>query len=468
MNRKIENRLLVNYVLMFIISTIIAVIAYMLLGVANDVLSKTLVKNNYTAQSLMKDDYESIDTKSVIDNGGGVQVINRDYEVVLSEGLDTIKKDKLSAAEFTEFLTLTKSVGIPYSYSIEYNPMKQFWLIVTFPTSIRIDFKVVHNKDYPSVDTQKVVSFIAAVALSYLMLLAISTVIYSKITSISIVNPLKKLCSSARRLKEGDYSSRVNLNLKNEFGELEQIFNEMAQQIEQEISRRRQSEENRKRLILDISHDLKNPLASIMGYAELCHNKSDLTKEELLMYTRVIYENSQRVNSMITDLFELSKMDSPGYKLEKTRVDIAEYMREAIGSFISIFDSSGFAYDFYIPEKEIYVDIDIKLMDRVLQNLVVNTVQYNPRGTKVIISLSEKDGKVHITFKDDGIGIPSEIANHIFQPFVREDRARNSQTGGTGLGLAIVEKIIAAHGGNISLKTDTGHGCEFIISLPKI
>lgn len=468
MNRKIEYRLLTNYVLMFIISTIIAVIAYMLLGFANNALSKNLAKNNYTAQNLMKDDYESIDIKTVIDNGGGVQVINRDYEVVLSEGLDTIKKKKLTAAEFTEFLTSTRSVGIPYSYSIEYNPAKQFWLIVTFPTSIRIDFKVAHNRDYPSVDTPKVAGFIAAVALTYLMLLAISTVIYSRITSVSIVNPIKKLCSSARRLKEGDYSSRVNLNLKNEFGELGQIFNEMAQQIEQEISRRRQSEENRKRLILDISHDLKNPLASIMGYAELCHSKNDLTKEELLSYTKVIYENSKRANSLITDLFELSKMDSPEYKLEKTRVDITEYLREVIGSFISIFDNNGFEYEFYIPEKEIYAEIDIKLMDRVLQNLAANAVQYNPRGTKVIISLYEKSDKVDIIFKDDGIGIPSEIAVNIFQPFVREDRARNSQTGGTGLGLAIVEKIVTAHGGNINLKTDKGLGCEFIISLPKI
>jgi len=468
MNKKIENRFLANYVFMFIISTMIAVFAFMLMGFAGDVISKNLVKNNYTAKSVMRDDYNSIDTASVIDNGGGVQVINSNYKVIYSAGLNTISKEQLTTAEFTDFLIMSKSIGIPYSYSIEYNSREQFWLVVTFPTSIRIDFDIAHNKDFASTDIQDVVGVIVAVILFYLILLAISTVVYSRLSSIGIINPLKKLCNSARRLKEGDYSSRVELNLRNEFGELENIFNEMAQQIEQEISLRRQSEENRKRLILDISHDLKNPLASIMGYAELSYNKPDLSKEEHLTYMKVIYENSLRANNLINDLFELSKMESSEYTLNKTRVDICEYMREEIGAFIEAFDKAGFNYDFDIPEKEILIEIDIKQVDRVFQNLFTNAVKYNPEGTKVSISLLEQGDEIHIVFKDDGIGIPAEIAKDIFNPFVRADSARNSQTGGTGLGLAIAMKIIAAHGGNIRLKTDENCGCEFIINIPKI
>lgn len=468
MNRKIQNRFLANYILMFIISTMIALFAFMLLGFAGDVISKTLVKNNYTAKSLMRDDYKNVDTTSVIDNGGGVQVINTNYKVVFSTGLNTISKDQLTTAEFTDFLIMSKSMGIPYSYSIEYNSKEQFWLVVTFPTSIRIDIDIAHNKDFASTDIQDVVGVIVAVILFYLILLALSTVIYSKLSSIGIINPLKKLCNSAQRLKEGDYSSRVDLNLKNEFGELEYIFNEMAQQIEREISLRRQSEENRKKLILDISHDLKNPLTSIMGYAELCYNKPDLSKEERSTYMKVIYENSLRANNLITDLFELSKIESPEYAIKKTRVDISEYMREEIGTFIATFDKAGFTYDFDIPEKEIFLEIDLKQIDRVFQNLVVNTVQNNPKGTKVMISLFEQGNEIIIIFKDNGIGIPKEIAKDIFYPFIRADSARNSQTGGTGLGLAIALKIIVAHGGNIRLKTDENCGCEFIISIPKI
>lgn len=467
MNRKLENRFIANYILMFIISTIIALFAYLLLGFAGDVISKTLVKNNYTAESLMQDDYNRIDFKTVLDNGGGVQVINSKYEVVISKGLSTISKDKLTIAEFTDFLISSKSIGIPYSYSIEYNSKEHFWLVVTFPTSIRIGLDFAYNKDYASVDKQGVVGVIVAVVMFYLLLLAICTVIYSKLTSISIINPLKKLSNSARRLKDGDYSSRVELNLKNEFGELELIFNEMAQQIEQEISLRKQSEENRKKLILDISHDLKNPLASIMGYAELSYNKPALSKEEQDTYMKVIYENSLRANNLITNLFELSKMESSEYSISKTRVDVCEYLREEVGTFISTFDKAEFTYRFDIPEKELFLEIDKKELSRVFQNLVANTVKYNPKGTLVTISLFEQKEEIAIIFKDDGIGMPVDISKDIFNPFVRVDSSRNSQTGGTGLGLAIVQRIIAAHGGNISLKTDVNCGCEFTIKLFK-
>ncbi len=467
MNSKIENRFFANYILMFFISTLIAFFAFMLLNFANDVISKNLIKNNYTAESLMMDDYNEIDTSLVINNGGGIQVINTKYEIVLSKGINNFGKDKLSVAEFTEFLTMSRSKAIQYSYSIEYNDKGQFWLIVTFPTSIRVDFAIVHNKDYPSVDTKGVLSVFILVIIFYLFLLALSTIVYSKLTSTSIINPLKKLCYSARLLKDGDYSSRVNLNLKNEFGELEYIFNEMAEQIENEISLRKRSEENRKRLMLDISHDLKNPLASIMGYSELCIKNKTLSVEEQIKYIQIIYENSLRANILITNLFEYSKMESPDYTINKTRLDICEYLKTEIASFIPYLDEAGFDYEFEIPEKEIFLMIDKEQMYRVLQNLITNTVKYNQKNIKLVILLREQEDEVIITFKDNGIGIREEIANNIFQPFVRVDNARNSETGGTGLGLSIVQKIIECHGGTIKLKTDEGFGCEFIITIPK-
>ncbi|MGV8906190.1 MAG: HAMP domain-containing sensor histidine kinase [Acetobacterium sp.] len=466
MKHKIQNRFAADYMLMFLISTIIGVFAIMLLSFASDVISKNLINYHVTAENIMRDDFENMDISEILDNGGGVQVINTDYKVIFSQGINTLPA-KLTPETFTSFLTNSHAKEVPFSYSIGYNPRNDFWLVVTFPTSIRIDFAIVHNKDYSSVDTQGVAGVIFAIILFYLLLLGLSTAIYSKLTSFTIITPLKKLCTSARRLKGGDYASRVDLNLDNEFGELERIFNEMADEIEKEIDLRKQSEENRKKLVLDISHDLKNPLTSIMGYAELCLMKQDLSPEQRQTYLKIIYDNSTRANRLMTDLFELSKMETAEYILNKESVDLSEYLRERMGEAISSFDEAGLSYEFHIPDQAIFVNLDEKQMNRVLENLVDNTLYHSKNGTHVTLELIEKPQSVEIRFKDNGVGISPELKETIFQPFVKGDSARHSKSGGTGLGLAIVTKIMIAHGGSIALLSDEDSGCEFILNLPK-
>lgn len=465
--RKIENRFLVNYLFMFFISTLIAFFAFLALDFANELISKTLMKNNFTSQELMQNEYSTIDFKEVVAQGGGVQVINGNLEVVLSEGIDTLAKKTLTKEEFTKFLISSNSKGIPYSYSISYNEKEDFWLIVTFPTSMRIDFDIVHNSEYPSKDRDSVMGVIVAVVILYLLLLALSTVIYSKITSVSFINPLKKLYEGAKKLKEGDYTSRVDLQMKNEFGELGGIFNEMAEQIQLEIEKRKLADENRRKLILDISHDLKNPLANVLGYAERCLSNEDISEEERRTYLKIIQENGIRGNNLILDLFELSKIESTEYKLNKRRIDFCEYMRQEISGHIAALEDSGFTYEFDIPEKELLAEIDSVQFGRVLQNLLGNSLQNNEKGTKVAISLKEEQEEILLEVRDNGIGIPKEIAEEIFTPFVKGESGRKSTYQGTGLGLTITQKIVEAHGGRINLIQENEEGCAFRIQLPK-
>lgn len=466
MKKRIQNRFVANYVLMFLISTLIGVMAVMLLSFASDVISKNLVHHNYTAEKIMSDDLSVIDAQPVLENGGGVQVVNKNYEVIFNQGINNLP-ELLNPETFTEFLTASNAIGNPYSYSIAYNPRTEFWLLVTFPTSVRIDFAIVHNPDFSSVDTQGVAGVILAIIIFYLILLGISTVIYSKLTSLSIINPLKKLCSGAGRLKEGDYTSRVDLHLDNEFGELETIFNEMADEIEKEIALRKKSEESRKKLILDISHDLKNPLASIMGYAELCLAKTKMTTEQLRTYLTTIYNNSSRANRLMTDLFELSKMETSDYLLVKEKLDFVEYLREQMGEAVASLEGAGFSYTFQLPDQEISAELDRQQMSRVFENLVDNAINHNQCGTQIDLIMVDHPGMIEVHFKDNGVGIPAELRDQIFEPFVKGDPARSSESGGTGLGLAIVRKVMDAHGGSINLASENTVGSEFILLLPK-
>ena len=466
MKKRIQNRFVADYVLMFLISTLIGVFAVTLLSFASDVISKNLVNHNFTAEKIMTDDLSVMDVEPVLENGGGVQVVAKNYEVIFNQGINNLPKE-LSPETFTDFLTESHAKGIPYSYSIAYNPRAEFWLLVTFPTSVRIDFAIVHNPDFSSVDTRGVAGVILAIILFYLILLGISTVIYSKLTSLSIINPLKKLCSSAGRLKEGDYTSRVDLKLDNEFGELETIFNEMADEIEKEIALRKLSEENRKKLILDISHDLKNPLASMMGYAELCLIKKEITTDQLQAYLTTIYNNSNRANRLLTDLFELSKMETSDYVLFKEKLDFTEYLREQMGEAVANLDGAGFSYDFDFPDHEIIAAVDRQQMSRVFENLVDNAINHNQAGTQIDLILVDHPGIIEVRFKDNGVGISTELSDQIFEPFVKGDPARSSENGGTGLGLAIVRKVMEAHGGSIKLEKDSNVGSEFVLFLPK-
>jgi len=466
MKRKLSNQFFRNFLVIFLLTILDIVLAFVFLSFASRLISGSLAKNRYPAAAIIKEDYNQIDASAVVENGGGVQVVDKEYRVVYSRGLDTIGKDKLTIEEFTAFLTESKSK--PYHYDILYHPEGEFWLIVTFPTSIRLDFSLVYNKEAAAGDFMRSGLVIAFVVLIYLLILALFTFIYSRITAASITVPLKKLCDGTRLLREGDYSVRVDLRLKNEFAELQDTFNDMAARIEHEISLRKKSEEDRRRLILDISHDLKNPMSSIQGYAELLMKKKDMTEQECDEHLKVILNNSKRANRLLTELFELSQLDSPEFSLKLVKTDICEYLRQICGELVPQLEREGFEYEFNIPEDSVFVMLDTDRFNRIIQNLANNAMRYNPVGTLVTVSLTVQNHQVFIDFSDDGIGIPDNIASNIFKPFVRVDDSRNSKTGGSGLGLSIAKKIAEAHGGDLTLLADKNKGSTFRITIPAI
>jgi signal transduction histidine kinase len=466
MKRKLSNQFLRNFIVIFLLTILATVIAFALLSFASRMISGSLVKNRYPASAIIKEDYRQIDASGVVKNGGGVQVVDKEYRVVYSSGLDTIGKDKLTPGEFTAFLTESK--GRPYHYDILYHPKGEFWLIVTFPTSIRLDFSLVYNKEAAAGDFMRAGSVITLVVLSYLLMISFFAFVYSRITAASITVPLRKLCDGTRLLREGDYSARVDLRLKNEFAELQNTFNDMAARIEHEISLRKKSEEDKRRLFLDISHDLKNPMSSIQGYAELLMNKTGMTKQEYDEHLEVILNNSKRANRLLSELFELSQMDSPDFSLKPVRTDICEYMRQICGELVPQLEREGFKYEFDIPEESVFAMLDTDRFSRIIQNLANNALRYNPKGTLIAVNLTVKNNQAVIDFSDDGIGIQAHLADNIFKPFVRVDDSRNSKTGGSGLGLSIAKKIAEAHGGDLTLCLKGNKGSTFRITIPTI
>lgn len=466
MKRKISNQFLINYLIVFMLTILATALAFVMLAFASGVISDTLAKNRYTASSIIKEDYSQIDASTIVQNGGGVQIVDSKYRVVYSSGLDTIGKTQFNAEDFTEFLIDSKNK--PYHYDILYQPKGEFWLIVTFPISLRLDFSLIYNEDAAAGDFEQVSWVLAAVIITYLLLLALFSFVYSRFAATRITVPLRKLNDGTKLLREGDYSVRVELNLDNEFAELQSTFNDMASRIEHEMSLRKKSEDDRRRLILHISHDLKNPLSSIQGYAELCIQKQGLLKQEQGEYLQIIQQNSQRANLLLTELFELSQIDSPEFSLKAIRTDLCEYLRIVCGELVPQFEHIGFRYEFDIPDHSIYSMIDVNRFSRIFQNLADNAIRYNPKGTTISVSLTQKENCAVIHFCDNGCGIPVHLAEDIFKPFVRVDDSRNYKTGGSGLGLSIAKKIAEAHNGDLKLCSDSSKGSIFVITVPII
>ncbi|NLM40145.1 MAG: HAMP domain-containing histidine kinase [Firmicutes bacterium] len=466
MKKKIANQFFAHYLVVFTFVILSTALAVALLSIGSRIASNAFAINRYPASSIMLDDYRQIDTSPIVKSGGSVQVIDKEYRVVRSEGPDAIPRKQLTPAEFTDFLMWSKHKNTPFHHDILYNPAGEFWLIVTFPASIRIDFAFTMN---PATGEFGLAALIfGTVMVVYLLLLVGLSMVYSKITAAQITVPLRRLCEGTRLLREGDYSVRVDLRLQNEFAELQSTFNDMADRIEREMSLRRKSEEDRKRLILDISHDLKNPMSSIQGYAELLYQRPDLSEKDRNEYLKIIQQNSQRANQLLTELFELSEMDSPEFTLRAQEVDLSETLRQACGELVPQLERAGFRYEFDIPEESVLCLLDLNRFSRIIQNLASNAMRYNPLGTTVKVKLEVQNGQAIIDFADDGVGIPAHLTEDIFKAFVRADTSRRSETGGSGLGLSIAKRIAQAHGGYLTLHTEGEQGSVFRIVLPVI
>jgi len=463
--KKVANMLLLNYFLLFILSTIIFIVVCLLISVS---LRRSMTYDEVkelSATQIMRDDYKDIDFSEILKYGGGAQVIDKNYKVVFSKGINPQDIKQYTKGQFTEFLFNSGKNEDFYYNSVRYNEKGDFWLRIVIPHKTQFLNGIFFNKEgIPIVINNFIFIVILGVFINITSFIA-GIIIYSRVTSNNFVKPLKKLLSGVTRIADGDYSARVELRSKNEFGELKDAFNIMAEKIEIEKNLKEKSQDNRRKLILDISHDLKNPLSSIMGYSDLLMNNKNISEDERDKFLKIIINNSSRANNLIGDLFELSKMESSDFKLKLKSKDICEYLRELIASFIPQIEEAGFKYCFEIPEEKRITLIDEKQMDRALINILNNALKYNKPGTEIKVVLKKFFNKVVIEIQDDGIGIPKELSEEIFEPFKRVDSARNSQTGGTGLGLAITRTIIEKHSGQICLETDQNKGCKFIIEL---
>ncbi|MFL6558007.1 MAG: two-component system histidine kinase PnpS, partial [Bacillus sp. (in: firmicutes)] len=234
-----------------------------------------------------------------------------------------------------------------------------------------------------------------------------------------------------------------------------------------DITEIKKLEQMRKDFVANVSHELKTPVTSIKGFTETLMDGAMNNKETLEAFLSIILKESDRLQTLIQDLLELSKIEQHGFRLNIQEIDLHAVLADVITMLNGKAEAKNIQLELDCKQNQVLIQGDTDRLKQVFINLIGNAINYTPYEGAVRILLSEQDDNVRIRVKDSGVGISKEEIPRIFERFYRVDRARSRNSGGTGLGLAIVKHLVEAHHGNISVRSNLGKGSEFIIELKK-
>jgi len=294
--------------------------------------------------------------------------------------------------------------------------------------------------------------------LTVTIILEICICLFSIIFSILFSQRMRRIMSSVRIIREGDYTHKVHLRGNDELSILANEFNELTVKLQG-------SEEQRRQFVSDASHELKTPLASIKLLTDsILQNEMDM--ETIREFVSDIGDEADRLNRMSYKLLSLSKADA-GTSSDCEIVFISPTIRRVVRMLSSIAE-----YAAVTIRIDIVKDSSILIMEddlyQILFNLVENGIKYNVPGGQLLVHLDRQGDNAVIRIRDTGVGIPENAIDHIFERFYRVDKARSRQSGGSGLGLAIVHDMVQRNRGQIQVTSTIGEqsGTEFTVTFP--
>ena len=277
------------------------------------------------------------------------------------------------------------------------------------------------------------------------------------------MQPLEDMAATAGAIAAGDLSRRIErADSRTEVGRLGLALNAMLAQIEVAFTRSHNSENALRRFLAQASHELRTPLSSIRGYAELFRRGARERPEDLDLAMRRIEQEAARMGILVEDLLLLARLDE-GRALDREPVDLTQLAADAVADARILEPGRDIAL---AQGESIVVLGDESRLRQVFTNLVVNALRHGGEQARVRVATSAAGGRAVIEVSDDGVGMTSEVAARVFEPFYRPQESRAKGEGTAGLGLSIVAAIAEAHGGGVDLETAPGQGARFRVSLP--
>lgn len=271
--------------------------------------------------------------------------------------------------------------------------------------------------------------------------------------------PLKKIIKGASEYAGGNLAYRIDISSEDEMGYLAKTLNYMSDELNK-------NGEYQRKFISNVSHDFRSPLTSIKGYVNAILDGT-IPYEMQEKYLKIIASESERLEKLTRSLLTLNELDVKKRMMHIQRFDINDTIKNTAAVFEGICTNRRIRLELVLSGKELFVRADMEQIQQVLYNLLDNAIKFSNDDSSIKMETTEKNGKVFVSVKDSGIGIPKESLSKIWDRFYKIDASRGKDRKGTGLGLSIVKEIIHAHKQTIDVVSTEGVGTEFIFTLEK-
>ncbi|WP_411681283.1 ATP-binding protein [Clostridium thailandense] len=317
-----------------------------------------------------------------------------------------------------------------------------------------------------NINTDIIVKYGSFLAIAgFILALIIFTIIFL-IAINGRIKYLKYISKSVTNIKTQKYLKPIDIKGSDEIAQLAKDINTMSERLKENYEKEKKQEEAKNELIVAVSHDLKTPLTSIIGYLELLNNGKEVLQKDQQEFLEIAYKKSTDLKKLIEELFEYTKLSNNYIKLDKVPFNIAVLVNQIVGEHILFLSEKNISVKIECAKNELMCEIDMQKFIRVIENLVKNAEKYSYRNSTFIIRMWEEDMNIKLSFINEGDNISKGDLTKIFDEMYRIDKSRNAEIEGSGLGLPIAKKIIELHNGKIWAECKSNI-ISFNIELPK-
>ncbi len=284
----------------------------------------------------------------------------------------------------------------------------------------------------------------------------------------SMRRPLEELVDASGRLAGGDLETRVKVGGLAETAALGTAFNEMAAELQRRAGERDELETMKDEFVLTASHELRSPLTSVQGFAELLMLEREKLSPKQADTVEIILDNTRHLVRLLNDLLDLARSDAGRLTIKPAPTEVAPLVDDAVRTMRSQTESAGQRLSQAIEPGLPRVEVDKDRIRQVLVNLLTNAHEYSPEGASIEVTAASRNGEVELAVRDNGPGMAEDQVEHIFERFTRGDAGLTQHVGGTGLGLAISKSLVELHRGSIEAESAPGLGSTFRVRLPAL